>query len=296
MTHLPIIWSIFGRVIDAGDSAATLRVLDLILADPDLAKTLDALKLAELLMRPDAHVKALFACEKYFTDVTFTTEIVTSLLCNGQSAKVATRILIKAAIAESVAAILASVLHLWVHVPLPTWKWTKKLLVKMLAFPAARGAVVASTGSAELLTELVTSGDVKLWKSALEIITLLPSSALFVAQCASCGFLEGMYKVAITKQEPSLMSDVFRLTEAFARVAYVPQYLVLLPVIRSLLAIAGWQGYAVSLLATLSMHKEARADLTKGNFGPTVAQFRGDAKLGKYAECYLKNVPVIAGT
>jgi hypothetical protein len=119
----------------------------------------------------------------------------------------------------------------------------------------------------------------------------MPAEPLFVLSCANSGLLEEMYQAAIASQDPALMLDIFRLTEGFARVKFVPQYLMLLRVLKPLLEVAGWQGYAVSLLATLSIYAEARMQLATSQIGPKLAQLRNDPTLGRYAQCYLKNVP-----
>jgi hypothetical protein len=287
---LPGLSFVLAKVLGSDDLPAASYVIDLMLADPELAMTLNFANLSKVLMDPDVHAKALALCEQFPREINYAPDVVTSLIVNAQASKVATKILLSAAAAEEVSVTIVSSVSAWVSLPLPTLSWTAKLLQKVLEFAKVRETVASCPNLPLLLAQLAASGSPKLWRAMLDVANLMASSPAFVSHCANSQFLEQFYGHGMAKNDPTLLSDVISLTEALARVAYAPQYLMLLPFLQSLLDVAGWRGFAVSLLATLSLHAEARGELV--GFGERLMQFSGDEQLAPYISCFLTNIPI----
>jgi hypothetical protein len=289
--HLSNICAVFGRILGVKDETLVTFVSEIILADQALSQSLASVNLEVFLMRQDVHRVALLLCQKYPEQLKYTPEIMKALLCNAQRSKVASRIILRAVETEEVAVVTSNMASIWISVALPTLKWTYKLLTAISKFKTVKPAIANCPSFPNLLQQLATSDVPKLWSGIAPTVKSIGITRPLVKNCAGTHFFEYFYKFGLGANDASRLADVLTLTDAFARVGYAQQYLLLIKPLGSLVTNSGWRPFAVSLIAALSLHPAARVELAKAGFRQTLIAFREDEKLRPYIEVFLKHTP-----
>jgi hypothetical protein len=138
--------------------------------------------------------------------------------------------------------------------------------------------------------QFVASGVPKLWTAVGETVRSVTVTTVLVTNCARSPFLERFYQVGLSSNDSSRLADVFSVTEALGRVAFLRQYLILLPALKALIILEGWRPFAVSLVATISVYSEGRTALIKDGFTELMMPYREDPRLKPYVAAYLKHI------
>jgi hypothetical protein len=259
---------------------------------PSLAVLLKDAQMSIFLMDSVLNKSAIEVCGKYPTFIKYDGSVVKALLCNAQNSIEAERVLIAACSSEQIAATVASFGMLWLPARLPTLSETVRLVRAVIRFPPLSSQMIDFPQFPEFLANLASSGDPSLIGEIASIIKTTPVSPQFVKNCASSRFLGQYYRAAVGQSDSSILSGAIAVTEVLARIGFVNDYLLLLPTLKHLLGIPAWRGFAVSLLATLSTHQEARPSLASSHVSELVSELSSDSRLAPYAKCFLSYIPV----
>jgi hypothetical protein len=283
---------LFQKVLQSNQPAPTKdAVFTAIMSLPTLSSMCSSINLESLLMDPMWYRRAIEICSKYHASIPFNIDLIRALLCNAQAYYPAIQVLICTCESETVAVLTANLIGIWISARLPTLNDTVKLLLTVVRFPAAAQIVVGDSQLPKLFLDLIASDDQWAVRAILVIVKRIPVNADFVQKCGHSSFLDQYYRMAVSKQDPVLLANAFAFTEIVARVAFAGQYLLLVPTLTRLLAFESWRGLAVSLLATLSIHGEAKEMLCKYQILALIAPLQSDQALGPYVSCLLKHIP-----
>ena len=88
--------------------------------------------LAGSLMHVETNQLAMAVCSKRYKTLACDRGLVRALLSNGQNSKTATYILMAGCERQDIAATLADLGNLWIHLKLPSFRMTAKLLMRVL--------------------------------------------------------------------------------------------------------------------------------------------------------------------
>jgi serine/threonine protein kinase len=282
----------FQKVLQSNQPAPTKEaVFTAIMSLPALSSICSSINLENLLMDPMWYKRAIDICSKYQASVAFNAEPIRALVCNAQTYYAAIQVLICACQSETEAVLTANLIDIWISAKLPTLNDTVRLLMAVLKFPAAAQLVAGAGQLPNLFLDLIALDDQWAVRAILVIVKSIPVKPDFVQKCGQSSFLDQCYRMAVSKQDPVLLASAFAFTDIFARVAFADQYLLLVPTLKRLLTLESWRGLAVSLLATISIHGEAKEMLCEYEIPALIAPFQSDPALGPYANCFLKHIP-----
>jgi hypothetical protein len=278
---------VFREALEMGDDQCKTILLNLVLKSPDFLPILSPVSMTRCLMDRDHYAQALDLCAKY--PIPLDSDVITALLSNAQTVELASRTLImRCGVQEEIAILTAGLAPMWVNAQLPTLKVTVDLMTTLLQFQRCRDILSGCDNLSLLFIRMIDSGISEFTTDIVRIVRQLTIRPEFVASCDRSGFLELYYRLALSRTETLMWIEVVALTDIFARAAYSPQYLVLIPPLRLMVPNLAWRAHAVSLLATLSLHAPVREALAEDGLPETIARFVDDKELGPYATCFLK--------
>jgi hypothetical protein len=281
--------TVFSQALDIGDDRAQEFLLNLILANPEFASIVSPKSLSRLLMDSALHQKALEICSKH--PLLFDADVIAALLANAQRNELATRTLIvRCAVEEDVSAVTAALGPMWVGVKLPTLKDTLELTLTLLIYQSAREILAHCENISLLFIALSDSGLPEFRTAIVKILRVLPFKSDFVSNCDRYGFLEKYYRKALLTPESFCWVEVLLVTTLFARAGMSVQYLLLLPTLKKMVGNKVWRLRAVSVLATLSTHRDMRAHLADEGLMESMSKFKDDPQLALYASHFLDYV------
>ena len=274
-------------------SSKDLKSIELIFhmmcADPNLLFMVSADELSKYLMLPSINMVTLSLIPR-LTQLVPTTGLITALLCNAQAHKIAGYLLLRFCQTPSSAAYVASQASSWVNVPLPTYKMTAKLVFMILQFDDAKRYVLSFPQFYDFIINLLQIDNSKYSCSITTIFQALPLSVSIISFLSSSHFLRKFYEISIQKNTHQIVTQCLFLTDMFARIAYIPDYLLLLPSLRVLISDSNYRMLALSLLTTLSLYDEPKEIFKKGNYFELVKQFQNVDGLSQYAKCFLTQI------
>lgn len=274
-------------LINDSDSEVVQFILRVV-AGGSKTELLDSLPLAKLLMSRTTNNAAMSVCLKYINQLKFDQQIVRGLLSNAQTTKTATYVLMEACKRQEVSILIAQMSPIWVCIALPTIRMTMKLLLRVMMNPTSRRVIAACPRLGNGLT--LALDDAKARTSVATILSLLPMDANFVQNLSTSGFLDKYYRLILSANDPGMLSQGFSITELFARATYVVEYLMLLPMLKRLFPVQGWQKFVVSLVTTLSIHQPAKQELVSYGFRDMFIPLANDPYFTQYVNIYLRNV------
>jgi hypothetical protein len=207
-----------------------------------------------------------------------TYDVVLTLLGLAQQSHLACLILCQYCEIEMVAVKMAEISGCWIKLNLPTLEHTLRLVLVVVCHQRARSYLQHNPDTQNFLVEAlaINRPDITVAVGTIQMaFTLRPDyfdrlrKVSFIRKYidASCAFNNGMTLVTF-----------FELVKFFSRVAYDEDYLLLLPILKTLLGhqTGGWGVFAVPLLATMSRYKEVRSQIRQHKLMRLVAAVNSD--------------------
>lgn len=244
--------------------------------------------LAGSLMHVETNQLAMAVCSKRYKTLACDRGLARALLSNGQNSKTATYILMAGCERQDIAVMLADLGNLWLHLRLPSFRMTAKLLMRVLAFPETREIVAKSANLFSLLLQIVA--DAKGIEAIPAITNQLPIDETFVNQASTTGFLQAYYRRVFTIQKPQMMGVCLKITERFVHFAFLNEYCLLFDWMRQLLKDENRRGTVVSLLYTLSKNPQAKQKLFEYRFHEYLLQYQNEPNLSACITRCIQNI------
>lgn len=205
--------------------------------------------------------------------------------------KIACCLLCKLCQSQSAAVTVASMNEDWLE-PLPSLECTLQLLMTVLMHNQARDILINSEQFIRFLNSIIQVQEQQFFEALAPIIMCFEATTEFVSLLSELGFLRNYYSFAYSYRTSSNICNSILMSNKLCRVAFVNDFLILLPLLKELMSETqqGWQPYALVLLSTLSIHPAARETLQNSQFYEKILPFRNNPNLYQYAVVFMQNI------
>jgi hypothetical protein len=187
-----------------------------------------------------------------------TYDVVLTLLGLAQQSQLACLILCQYCEIEMVAVKMAEISGQWIRLNLPTVEHTLRLVLVVVCHQRARYYLLHNPDTQVFLVETLVINRPEVIGAVGTIQMAFPLTTDFFGRLRKVIFLRKYIEVSCAMNNASTMIRCFELVKLLSKVAYDEDYLLLLPIFKTLLSSqrGGWDVFAVSLLATMSRYEE----------------------------------------
>jgi hypothetical protein len=191
-----------------------------------------------------------------------TYELILALIDLAKQGELALLLLCQYCEIEMVAVKMAEISGQWIPFPLPTIEHTLQLVLLIMCHQRARPYFLHSPGMQQFLVGILATRKVELIDAVGTIQMAFPLGTDLIQKMKEVSFLRQYIEAVMVLNSAPSMVQCLDLVKMLAKVGYLDDYLVLVPLLRSFLSpTAGWQVPAVSLLATLSRYEQVRKEI-----------------------------------
>jgi hypothetical protein len=192
-------------------------------------------------------------------------ELVLALLVLARQNELASILLCHYCEIESIAVGMAEISHQWLHVPIPAIEHNLKLLTVICCHPRARIAILAKSDVHTFLIQFLSLGRPEIVDAVGIVGMAFPLGSDLFQKMREVRFIEKYIQSSCALKNAEAMIRCFELIKKFAKVALDEDFLLLIPVVAGLLVdqVAGWQPFAISVLATISRYEPVREEMQR---------------------------------